>query len=80
MIFHKWISTDSEEHISCLICGGMWTLAGNGKASGEYAQSFTGDFAVDCTGNTSQCHHYPDECPADECMINPDCNCLHCYS
>ena len=76
---HKYIGSE-DSGVSCLTCGGLWSLAGNGKASGAYAQSLSGEWPTDCSGNTDECHHYADECYADECNIDPDCNCLHCRS
>jgi hypothetical protein len=74
----------TEAHVSCLICGGVWQVAGDGKSSGASARGMTGDLAVDCRGlSTSRdgaCHHYADECASDTCDIDPECNCLYCYS
>jgi hypothetical protein len=76
---HKYIGSE-DSGVSCLTCGGYWSLAGNGKASGAYAQSLDGSWPTDCTGNTSEGHHYADECPADECSLTGECNCLRCHS
>jgi len=69
-MFHVWISAD-EDMQSCLTCGGLWYSTG---------KSLDGDDATHCTGNTNSCHHYADECPADECSLTGECNCLSCYS
>lgn len=76
-MFHRWISTDDPAHDACLTCGGMWARV---PLAGRHA-SIDGMPATHCTGNTTQCHHYPGECPEiDDCNIDVDCNCLLCYS
>jgi hypothetical protein len=83
MAFHKWVSTDTQEHDKCLVCGGMW-VAGDSE---HY--SISGEYAVTCSGNTTQCHHYQgdDECwrcfndSTDlVCERDAECNCLFCDS
>lgn len=83
-MFHTWISTDTEEHDSCLTCGGMWTTAEEHPTNWTSPRhtACNGEPATDCTRNTSQCHHYAGECShmePDACQIDPDCNCLFCY-
>lgn len=74
MTFHKWVSTDTQEHDACLTCGGMWV-------SGETAHySARGEYAVNCSGNTTQCQHYSGECPEEVCALDVECNCLFCDS
>jgi hypothetical protein len=88
MINHIYITADTDEDgteiLSCQICGGLWYLRGDGKSSGEYAQSMSGEMATDCSDNHDQCHHYADECPTlpftGTCSLDPDCNCLYCRS
>jgi hypothetical protein len=73
-----------ESHVSCFRCGGMWQVAGDGRASGAFARSITGDLAVDCRGVSTNpngnCHHYAGECASSICDIDSECNCLICYS
>jgi len=73
-----------EAHVSCLTCGGMWQVAGDGRGSGASARSLTGDLAVDCRGLSASpngsCHHYADECASATCDLDLECNCLFCYS
>jgi hypothetical protein len=70
---HKWISADADT-ASCLTCGGLWTSTEDAHVA------LDGELAAYCSGNTSQCHHYSDECPVDECKLDPECNCLSCHS
>lgn len=56
----------SDDSPSCLVCGAGWIDADS------YA-----DNAGDCSGNTSQCHHYVDECPNDVCNLE-SCTCNLC--
>jgi hypothetical protein len=72
MTFHKWVGTDSEEHSQCLTCGGLW------EQGEETHLSARGEWASNCSGNTSQCHHYGGECPEDQCQLDSECNCLFC--
>jgi hypothetical protein len=76
-MFHRWLSAD-EGMASCLTCGGRWTDHDGGY--GGVMCAIDGESAVSCTGNTDQCHHYSDECYADECKLDPECNCLLCHS
>ena len=71
---HRFLSAD-ENLVSCLICGGTWEDTPEGDAV-----SFKGEYAVRCSGNTAQCHHYSNECPEEVCSADPECNCLHCDS
>jgi len=83
---HTFIGTGEGNYVRCLSCGGMWTLAGDGRAPGEYAQSFDGHMASDCRGlytatdGGGRCHHYAGECPVSECSLDGECNCLFCKS
>ncbi len=82
---HTFVGTGERNYVRCLACGGLWTVAGNGRASGEFAQSFDGHVASDClglltTGDGGRCHHYADECPVSECSLDGECNCLFCRS
>lgn len=74
-MFHVWISTDSEDHDSCLVCGGTWAVTDDGH------EAANGDMPNPCTRNTSQCHHYSGECNITDgspCQLDPECNCLFC--
>lgn len=75
-MFHRWIGTDEDPHEVCLTCGGMWVWD---SYAGRHV-GIDGTPAVNCTRNTAQCHHYAGECPAEECNLDSNCNCLHCYS
>lgn len=86
MSMHHWISTDTQEHDSCLVCGGMWQELHPGEVISEHAAA-NGDAPSHCTGNTRQCHHYQgdDECWRCHndltdlvCERDPECNCLFC--
>ena len=70
-MFHSWISTDSDEHDTCLTCGGMWVATEDGHTGAD------GEPAVPCTGDTSQGHNYPGE-HIEGRTYYPDCNCLFC--
>lgn len=75
---HVWMSTDSDEFDTCLVCGGMWANTDDGHVGSN------GDYATACTHNTSQCHHFEGECPNvatdwhTACHIDVNCNCLLC--
>lgn len=86
-MFHRWVSTDVEEHDSCLVCGGMWEY----NAADSYHHSADGSDAVRCTGDTLQVHGYAGEQWCDACdkpnliedhceHYRTDCNCLFCDS
>jgi hypothetical protein len=84
MAFHTWVSTDTPEHDSCLVCGGMWVNSNPGSVVLELGQitAINGEPAVNCTSNTQQCHHYHNE-HANEltvCRLDTECNCLFCNS
>jgi len=88
---HRFMSTDSEGHDSCLTCGAMYQLMAlaDDPSRGEYMAA-NGDAPMECTGDTSMAHGYPGEryChehqhPRDysdhECEhTSHDCNCLFC--
>lgn len=82
MTLHKWISTDTPEHDTCLVCGGMWQEKYPGEVVSEH-ESLRGEYPSHCTANTNQCHHYAGECyitDGSECQLDPECNCLFCDS
>jgi hypothetical protein len=83
MSFHKWISTDTAEYESCLVCGGMWVNSNPGSVVLEIGQmtAINGELATDCSGNTAQCHHYSNEHSNEMtvCRLG-ECNCLFCNS
>lgn len=74
---HKYIG-DEYTGVTCLVCGGLWDCAGNGKAPGAVATALNGDLASTCSGKTNECHHLPGECSLDECWRTGQCNCLQC--
>jgi hypothetical protein len=90
MTFHKWIGTDTEEHESCLICGGVWAFSD----ADRYHHSADGSDAVRCTGDTNQVHGFSGEQWCNVCdlpnrpdldgnycpHVYVDCNCLFCDS
>lgn len=86
MSFHRWMSTDTTEHDSCLTCGGMWEAS---QVDG-YHHSADGSDAVPCTGDTSQVHGYKGEQWCETCdapnvepfcpHVRVECNCLFCDS
>jgi hypothetical protein len=78
-MFHKWISTDTEEHVQCLTCGGMWVDSDPESVSSSIVAQ-DGEYASPCNGATDNCHHYTGECPESECKLDPECNCLFCHS
>ena len=59
---HRFMSTDSEGHDSCLTCGAMYQLMAlaDDPSRGEYMAA-NGDAPMECTGDTSMAHGYPDE-------------------
>ena len=86
MSLHTWISTDTPEYDTCLVCGGMWEEKFPGEVMSEH-QSARGEYPSPCTGNTQQCHHYQgdDECwrCSNEqtdlvCERSSECNCVFC--
>lgn len=79
---HTWMSTDTPEYDTCLVCGGMWQEKYPGEVVSEH-QSWRGEYPSPCTANTSACHHYSGECPVtdgSECQVDLECNCLFCDS
>ncbi|MAS55574.1 MAG: hypothetical protein CMJ44_13305 [Pimelobacter sp.] len=86
---HRFISTDSDGHESCLTCGALFELTDRGDGTGIYTTAY-GDEPERCTGDTGMAHGYPGEryChehqhPLDydehECShVDHRCNCLLC--
>jgi hypothetical protein len=74
---HRFMSTDSENHESCLTCGAMYELSPDepGSTSGHY-HAANGDQPMQCSGDTSMAHGYPGE--RVDGNADHDCNCLFC--
>jgi hypothetical protein len=78
---HRFMSTDSPEHKSCLTCGAMYQLVDHFDGSGEYTAG-DGSQPMACTGDTTMSHGYPGERDDDNgrLTVDHDCNCLFCNS
>ena len=84
---HRFMSTDSDEHESCLSCGAMYVLRAddNDPTRGEYTTA-GGDQPRECDHDTSKVHGYSGERHCDECSgegcdhCGHDCNCVSCDS
>lgn len=83
---HRFMSTDSEEHESCLTCGAMYELSPfeSDPSRGEY-HAANGDQPMACTSDTSMVHGYTGERHCAECddidgcgHCRHNCNCLFC--
>jgi hypothetical protein len=77
---HRYMSTDSHEFVSCLVCGGMWQ---DNEPTATYENDYTafnGDDPSPCPGAIDPCHHYKGECPETVCALRPECNCVSCIS
>lgn len=81
--FHTWISSD-DDYVSCLICGAVGRYADDGLGSPILGSD--GERIAGCSGDTTQCHHYPGECARSAytdddspCNRDVDCNCHACH-
>jgi hypothetical protein len=74
---HRFMSTDSPEHESCLTCGAMYQLLAlsDDPTRGEYLAS-NGDAPMECSQDTSMSHGYPGERVGDN--VDHICNCVAC--
>jgi hypothetical protein len=77
---HRFMSTDTEGHESCLTCGAMYQLVPTPDAShdGEYLAA-DGSEPMECTHDTNMAHGYPGERDdSHSATVEHDCNCLFC--
>lgn len=74
---HKFMSTDCDEHESCLTCGALYQLVRHedDPTGGDYTAA-NGDDPTECTHDTSMAHGYPGE--RVDGNTDHNCNCLLC--
>lgn len=93
---HRWMSTDTIDHDSCLTCGAEAVLRPD-SSDGDYGSYYGGDgeLIISCTGNTDLAHGYERLCegPAgsgcetwrgsdgEACEhVDHVCNCILCHN
>lgn len=76
---HRWLSTDTEEYVTCYVCGVLATDTDPGNASSDIVGR-DGEPIIACHEAAGHHHHYPGECPEfdEPCTRNQDCNCHFC--